>query len=104
VLRGDQLAAMVACSGGYFSDPANPSMFGIFSTFISWPSLDTTHLYPQDFSGAPTWPGDVSVVRETADGLSRVLRVSTTDVICSEKHTVPEFRRCAYGIEAQTQM
>ncbi len=47
VLRGDQLAAVVTYSGGYFANPANPMTLGALSSFVSWPDLTTRNAYPQ---------------------------------------------------------
>lgn len=47
VLRGDQLAAVVSFSGGYFANPDNPATLGALRSFVSWPDLTTRNPYPQ---------------------------------------------------------
>ncbi len=47
VLRGDQLAAVVSYSGGYFANPENPMTLGSLASFVSWPDLTTRNAYPQ---------------------------------------------------------
>ncbi len=47
VLRGDQLAAVVTYSGGYFSNPANPATLGALRNFVGWPALSPAARYPQ---------------------------------------------------------
>jgi predicted esterase len=47
VLRGDQLAAVVSFSGGYFADEANPATLGALRSFVAWPDLTTRNAYPQ---------------------------------------------------------
>jgi len=47
VLRGEQLAAVVTYSGGYFSNPENPPTLGPLRGFVAWPALRPTARYPQ---------------------------------------------------------
>ncbi len=47
VLRGDQLAAVVSYSGGYFADPENPPTLGPLRGAVSWPELTTRNRYTQ---------------------------------------------------------
>jgi len=101
VLRGDQLAAVVSFSGGYFSNPANPMTLGVARSFIAWPPLPVAHRYPQllAYGGARDMVSlGVAVARFDVFAANDVpyLRAAGHDVVeCNHNmgHTVPAAMR-----------
>ena len=95
-LRGDELAATVSYSGGYFSNPDNVALLGIGASFVSWPDAIPSSYSQVLMHGGQSDVYDLSLIQIHFDQFAAndqvMLNGSGHDVVVCDHnsgHTVP---------------